>query len=159
METNGTAPQRVLTKSSQDLNGLQFNAANKQNKPKTDNNVKPQVQKRVSPPASRTTLSPRPAEDEERAQYVSSFGHPSPGTIIRQQSSARLAKGDNTPPNSVAATTRPGSEAGSHVSTRDNASVRSWASVGMGSTDGKKMIIRRVPTTPVELFNIVNPPT
>ncbi|CAH1283761.1 unnamed protein product [Diabrotica balteata] len=29
----------------------------------------------------------------------------------------------------------------------------------MGSTDGKKMIVRRVPTSPVELFNIVNPPT
>lgn len=38
-------------------------------------------------------------------------------------------------------------------------SMRSWASVGMGSTDGKKMIVRRVPTSPVELFNIVNPPT
>ncbi|XP_048522305.1 sodium- and chloride-dependent GABA transporter ine isoform X2 [Dendroctonus ponderosae] len=41
----------------------------------------------------------------------------------------------------------------------DAGSVRSWASVGMGSTDGKKMIVRRVPTSPVELFNIVNPPT
>ncbi|XP_060527837.1 sodium- and chloride-dependent GABA transporter ine-like [Cylas formicarius] len=41
----------------------------------------------------------------------------------------------------------------------DVGSVRSWASVGMGSTDGKKMIVRRVPTSPVELFNIVNPPT
>lgn len=41
----------------------------------------------------------------------------------------------------------------------DGGSVRSWASVGMGSTDGKKMIVRRVPTSPVELFNIVNPPT
>ncbi|XP_066247922.1 sodium- and chloride-dependent GABA transporter ine-like isoform X2 [Euwallacea similis] len=41
----------------------------------------------------------------------------------------------------------------------DAGSVRSWASVGMGSTDGRKMIVRRVPTSPVELFNIVNPPT
>lgn len=41
----------------------------------------------------------------------------------------------------------------------DAASLGSWASVGMGSTDGKKMIVRRVPTSPVELFNIVNPPT
>lgn len=47
-----------------------------------------------------------------------------------------------------------GSDTGSHMG-----SVRSWASVGMGSTDGKKMIVRRVPTSPVELFNIVNPPT
>ncbi|XP_044271183.1 sodium- and chloride-dependent GABA transporter ine-like isoform X2 [Tribolium madens] len=53
------------------------------------------------------------------------------------------------------------SESGSHLSKplSDAASVRSWASVGMGSTDGKKMIVRRVPTSPVELFNIVNPPT
>lgn len=46
------------------------------------------------------------------------------------------------------------SDSGSQVG-----SMRSWASVGMGSTDGKKMIVRRVPTSPVELFNIVNPPT
>ncbi|CAG9817388.1 unnamed protein product [Phaedon cochleariae] len=55
----------------------------------------------------------------------------------------------------------PSSESGSHVSKNPSeaASLRSWASVGMGSTDGKKMIVRRVPTSPVELFNIVNPPT
>ncbi|KAG5896455.1 hypothetical protein JTB14_002597 [Gonioctena quinquepunctata] len=49
----------------------------------------------------------------------------------------------------------------SHISKQafDAVSLRSWASVGMGSTDGKKMIVRRVPTSPVELFNIVNPPT
>lgn len=41
----------------------------------------------------------------------------------------------------------------------DAISIRSWASVGMGSTDGRKMIVRRVPTSTVELFNIVNPPT
>lgn len=53
------------------------------------------------------------------------------------------------------------SDSGSHVSKpySDAASVRSWASVGMGSTDGKKMIVRKVPTSPVELFNMVNPPT
>lgn len=54
------------------------------------------------------------------------------------------------------------SESGPHafkVPQPDAASLRSWASVGMGSTDGKKMIVRRVPTSPVELFNIVNPPT
>lgn len=54
-----------------------------------------------------------------------------------------------------------GSDSGSQVSKLypDSLSGKSWASVGMGSTDGKKMIVRRVPTTPVELFNIVNPPT
>lgn len=41
----------------------------------------------------------------------------------------------------------------------DAISIKSWASVGMGSTDGKKMIVRRVPTSTVELFNVVNPPT
>jgi hypothetical protein len=45
------------------------------------------------------------------------------------------------------------SEATSHVS------VRSLASVGMGSTDGRKVTIRRVPTSPTELFNIVHSPT
>lgn len=37
--------------------------------------------------------------------------------------------------------------------------IRSLAAIGMGSTDGKKMIIRRVPTSPAELFNIINPTT
>lgn len=38
-------------------------------------------------------------------------------------------------------------------------SSKSWTSVGMGSTDGKKMIVRKIPATPGELFNIVTPPT
>lgn len=41
----------------------------------------------------------------------------------------------------------------------DITSMKSWTSVGMGSTDGRKMIVRRVPVTPMELFSIVNPPT
>ncbi|CAH0746844.1 unnamed protein product [Bemisia tabaci] len=36
-------------------------------------------------------------------------------------------------------------------------SVRSLASIGMGSTDGKKMTIRKVPTSPSELLNIADP--
>lgn len=42
---------------------------------------------------------------------------------------------------------------------QDAMSVRSLASIGMGSTDGRKMVIRRVPTSPNELFSLVNPPT
>lgn len=38
-------------------------------------------------------------------------------------------------------------------------SVRSLASIGMGSTDGKKLTIRRVPTSPTELLNIADPKT
>ncbi|CAG9860624.1 unnamed protein product [Phyllotreta striolata] len=53
----------------------------------------------------------------------------------------------------------PSSESGIVSKSSDAASLRSWSSVCMGSTDGKKMIVRRVPTSPVELFNIVNPPT
>lgn len=45
------------------------------------------------------------------------------------------------------------SEAASHIS------LRSLASIGMGSTDGRKVTIRRVPTSPTELFNIVQSPT
>lgn len=53
------------------------------------------------------------------------------------------------------------SDSGSQMSQRfnDTVSMRSLASIGMGSTDGRKMIIRRVPTSPNELMNIVNPPT
>nr|CAD7457653.1 unnamed protein product [Timema tahoe] len=36
-----------------------------------------------------------------------------------------------------------------------NMSMRSLASIGMGSTDGRKVTIRRVPTSPSELLNIV----
>lgn len=74
---------------------------------------------------------------------------PSPSPSFRRENSTRSLKMCY------------GSETGSHVSRpfSDAASVRSWASVGMGSTDGKKMIVRKVPTSPVELFNIVNPPT
>ncbi|XP_017774368.1 PREDICTED: uncharacterized protein LOC108561088 [Nicrophorus vespilloides] len=43
--------------------------------------------------------------------------------------------------------------------TSSSSSPKSWTSVGMGCTDGKKMIVKRVPTSPNELFNIVNPPT
>jgi len=41
----------------------------------------------------------------------------------------------------------------------DATSVRSLASIGMGSTDGRKMVIRRVPNSPTELLNIVTPTT
>ncbi|XP_013104533.2 sodium- and chloride-dependent GABA transporter ine [Stomoxys calcitrans] len=41
----------------------------------------------------------------------------------------------------------------------DITSVRSLASIGIGSTDGRKIVIRRVPQTPTDLLNIVNPPT
>lgn len=39
----------------------------------------------------------------------------------------------------------------------DAVSVRSVASYGMGTTDGRKVTIRRVPTSPSELFNIAVP--
>lgn len=41
----------------------------------------------------------------------------------------------------------------------DVVSVRSLASIGMGSTDGKKLTIRRVPTSPTELLNLADPRT
>lgn len=40
-----------------------------------------------------------------------------------------------------------------HPLLSDAASVRSLASIGMGSTDGRKLTIRRVPTSPSELLN------
>ncbi|XP_022909360.2 sodium- and chloride-dependent GABA transporter ine isoform X1 [Onthophagus taurus] len=40
----------------------------------------------------------------------------------------------------------------------DAVSLKSYTSIGMGSTDGKKMTVRKIPTSPVELFNLVNPP-
>lgn len=56
---------------------------------------------------------------------------------------------------------RLGTETPSQISkmNSDTSSYLSWTSVGLGSTDGKKMIVRKVPTSPEELFNIVNPPT
>lgn len=81
---------------------------------------------------------------------------------LRHHNSLRYIRERNleiTPPNSYAGP--PMSDTASQISKMysDTNSLRSWASVGLGSTDGKKMIVRRVPTSPVELFNIVNPPT
>jgi solute carrier family 6 (neurotransmitter transporter, taurine) member 6 len=50
------------------------------------------------------------------------------------------------------------SDTGSRMYT-DATSVRSLASIGMGSTDGRRMVIRRVPNSPTELMTIINPPT
>ena len=41
----------------------------------------------------------------------------------------------------------------------DSVSIRSLASIGMGSSDGRRLTIRRVPTSPSELLNMVHPPT
>lgn len=41
----------------------------------------------------------------------------------------------------------------------DATSIRSLVSIGMGSTDGRKMVIRKVPNSPTELLNYINPPT
>lgn len=41
----------------------------------------------------------------------------------------------------------------------DATSIRSLASIGVGSTDGRRMVIRRVPNSPTELLTIINPPT
>ncbi|XP_020283660.1 sodium- and chloride-dependent GABA transporter ine isoform X1 [Pseudomyrmex gracilis] len=40
----------------------------------------------------------------------------------------------------------------------DTVSIRSVASIGLGSSDGRKLTIRRVPTSPTELLNVVHPP-
>lgn len=40
----------------------------------------------------------------------------------------------------------------------DTVSIRSVASIGLGSSDGRKLTIRRVPTSPSELLNVVHPP-
>lgn len=55
---------------------------------------------------------------------------------------------------------RPFSDSSSQISRPfSDSSIRSLASIGMGSTDGRRMIIRKIPQSPSELFNIVNPPT
>ncbi|XP_057321913.1 sodium- and chloride-dependent GABA transporter ine-like [Microplitis mediator] len=41
----------------------------------------------------------------------------------------------------------------------ESVSIRSLASIGLGSSDGRKLTIRRVPTSPSELLNMVQPPT
>lgn len=40
----------------------------------------------------------------------------------------------------------------------DTVSIRSLTSIGLGSSDGRKLTIRRVPTSPSELLNVVHPP-
>lgn len=104
--------------------------------------------------------SPSPAESLQRLSRMGRHHSDIPNTAspnFRRENSNRSLKTAFLAENFG----KTSSESGSHVSKpySDAASVRSWASVGMGSTDGKKMIVRRVPTSPVELFNIVNPPT
>jgi len=51
------------------------------------------------------------------------------------------------------------SDAGATRMFSDAPSVRSLASIGMGSTDGRRMVIRKVPNSPSELLSYINPPT
>lgn len=51
------------------------------------------------------------------------------------------------------------SDSGSTRLFSDASSVRSLASIGMGSTDGKRMVIRKVPNSPSELLSYISPPT
>lgn len=51
------------------------------------------------------------------------------------------------------------SEGGTGKLFSDASSIRSLVSIGMGSTDGRKMIIRKVPNSPTELLNYISPPT
>ncbi|XP_050062237.1 sodium- and chloride-dependent GABA transporter ine-like isoform X2 [Aphis gossypii] len=61
-----------------------------------------------------------------------------------------------------------GMNASSHHQQRDASPLRSWsdavsvrslASIGMGSTDGRKLTIAKVPTSPAELLNLASPQT
>lgn len=105
----------------------------------------------LRPPQLIPELALSGLEDSIRA------GHTLPLTI----SSLRALKLDGTNGHQpIMATPRPNwrssfcfSETASHIS------VRSLASIGMGSTDGRKVTIRRVPTSPTELFNVVQSPT
>lgn len=87
-----------------------------------------------------------------------SSGQNSP-LFIRQQGSFRY--GRPTGYDLIPYTGRPGSETPTQISRlySENSSIPSWTSVGLGCTDGKKLIIRKVPTSPIELMNIVNPPS
>lgn len=51
------------------------------------------------------------------------------------------------------------SDSGSTRLFSDASSVRSLASIGMGSTDGKKLVIRKVPNSPSELLSYIRPST
>lgn len=50
-------------------------------------------------------------------------------------------------------------ESGSTRLYSDATSIRSLASIGMGSTDGRRMVIRKVPNSPSELLSYISPPT
>lgn len=51
------------------------------------------------------------------------------------------------------------SDAGATRLYSDALSVRSLASIGVGSTDGRRMVIRKVPNSPSELLSYISPPT
>lgn len=51
------------------------------------------------------------------------------------------------------------SDSGSTRLFSDASSVRSLASIGMGSSDGRRITIRKVPNSPSELLSYISPPT
>ncbi|XP_055385962.1 sodium- and chloride-dependent GABA transporter ine isoform X3 [Condylostylus longicornis] len=79
--------------------------------------------------------------------------------ILRTSSYIFDEKDKNSPQtNTIAYLTPPiSSHFGGKIFSDAN-SVRSLASIGVGSTDGRKLVIRHVPNSPTELLKIVNPP-
>lgn len=119
-----------------------------------------QKKQQPSPVESLRKLSRISHHVEPNSFYSSPSHHSSPN--FRRNNSVRSLKNYSHLMSELNHNKPASSESGSQtykVPQADAASLRSWASVVMGSTDGKKMIVRRVPTSPVELFNIVNPPT
>lgn len=127
-------------------------------KQKTNEHV--QKKQQPSPVESLRKLSRISHHTDQNSFYSVQSHHSSPN--FRRNNSVRSLKNYHHLMSELNHFNKPaGSDLGSQtykVPQPDAASLRSWASVGMGSTDGKKMIVRRVPTSPVELFNIVNPP-
>lgn len=145
MHTQDSVAAKMLRMGGQQLPGLVPSSGQSSNGP-LGSRSHSQVQTRPV-----TLRLPVTAEDGAHARCAI-VNPPAPAAMAGQQ-----------PQPAIRTTSFKSSDIGSQMSNPgpypDAVSIRSLASIGMGSTDGKRMVIRKVPTSPVELLNIANSPT
>lgn len=101
-------------------------------------------------------LRPKTNRNSSMRSVVSAF---SPDADLQQDSPTPTLLRPSTSGKQLSSSSYTYPESAASQIYSDVTSVRSLASIGIGSTDGRKLVIRRVPNTPTELFSIVNPPS
>lgn len=156
-QTNALFDNQTISAPKYGLNEITFNATN---------SPKPQRAMHKSPSAKKFVVLS--AKDEKpfltpSSSFVTSGKHHSPKPLRKGDPSLAFSSPNVMFNPSLQHLAKSGSyvfnESGSAKMFSDASSIRSLVSIGMGSTDGRKMVIRKVPNSPTELFNYINPPT